>query len=100
MISLSQQQKMLQKLSPQQIQLMRLLQVPIVSLEQAIKEEIERNPLLEDDEDSTESFAPNEEEMIYDEESYSTEEQNHFLDHYDDYMDDYQSYKEKIDTDY
>ena len=99
MISLSQQQKMLQKLSPQQIQLMRLLQVPIVSLEQAIKEEIERNPLLEDDEDSTESFAPNEEEMIYDEESYSTEEQNHFLDHYDDYMDDYQSYKEKIDTD-
>ena len=99
MISLSQQQKMLQKLSPQQIQLMRLLQVPIVSLEQAIKEEIERNPLLEDDEDSTECFAPNEEEMIYDEESYSTEEQNHFLDHYDDYMDDYQSYKEKIDTD-
>ena len=35
---------MLQKLSPQQIQLMRLLQVPIVSLEQAIKEDIERNP--------------------------------------------------------
>ena len=90
---------MLQRLSPQQIQLMRLLQVPIVSLEQAIKEEIERNPLLEDDEDSTESFAANDEETIYDEESYSNEEQNHFLDHYDDYMDDYQSYREKIDSD-
>ncbi|MBR7168313.1 MAG: RNA polymerase factor sigma-54 [Bacteroidales bacterium] len=90
---------MLQRLSPQQIQLMRLLQVPIVSLEQAIKEEIERNPLLEDDEDSTESFAANDEETIYDEESYSNEEQNHFLDHYDDYMDDYQSYREKIDYD-
>ena len=99
MISLSLQQKMLQRLSPQQIQLMRLLQVPIVSLEQAIKEEIERNPLLEDDEDSTESFAANDEETIYDEESYSNEEQNHFLDHYDDYMDDYQSYREKIDSD-
>lgn len=90
---------MLQRLSPQQIQLMRLLQVPIVSLEQTIKEEIERNPLLEDDEDSTESFAANDEETIYDEESYSNEEQNHFLDHYDDYMDDYQSYREKIDSD-
>lgn len=99
MISLSLQQKMLQRLSPQQIQLMRLLQVPIVSLEQTIKEEIERNPLLEDDEDSTESFAANDEETIYDEESYSNEEQNHFLDHYDDYMDDYQSYREKIDSD-
>lgn len=99
MISLSLQQKMLQRLSPQQIQLMRLLQVPIVSLEQTIKEEIERNPLLEDDEDSTESFAANDEETIYDEESYSNEEQNHFLDHYDDYMDDYQSYREKIDYD-
>ena len=99
MISLSLQQKMLQRLSPQQIQLMRLLQVPIVSLEQTIKEEIERNPLWEDDEDSTESFAANDEETIYDEESYSNEEQNHFLDHYDDYMDDYQSYREKIDYD-
>ena len=100
MISLSQQQKMLQKLSPQQIQLMRLLQVPIVSLEQAIKEEIERNPLLEDDEDTTESFASNNEETIYDEESYTYEEENDFPDHYDDdEMDDYRMYKEKIDSD-
>ena len=51
MISLSQELKIQQKLTPQQIQILRLLQVPIVSLEQTIKEEIERNPLLEDDSD-------------------------------------------------
>ena len=43
------QQKLLQKLSPQQIQLMRLLQVPTVMLEQRIKQEIEENPALEED---------------------------------------------------
>jgi RNA polymerase sigma-54 factor len=42
------QQKLLQKLSPQQIQLMKLLQVPTVLLEQRIKEEIEENPALEE----------------------------------------------------
>ena len=42
------QQKLLQKLSPQQIQLMKLLQVPTASLEQRIKEEIEINPALEE----------------------------------------------------
>ncbi|MBR1549383.1 MAG: RNA polymerase factor sigma-54 [Bacteroidales bacterium] len=44
-----QQQQLQQKLSPQQIQLMRLLQLPVTDLEQAIKEEIEKNPLLEAD---------------------------------------------------
>ena len=34
-------QKLLQKLSPQQIQLMKLLQVPTANLEQRIKEELE-----------------------------------------------------------
>ena len=42
-----QRQQLQQKLSPQQIQLMRLLQLPVTDLEQAIKEEIEKNPLLE-----------------------------------------------------
>ena len=40
--------KLLQKLSPQQIQLMKLLQVPTAALEQRIKEEIEANPALEE----------------------------------------------------
>ena len=41
-------QKLLQKLSPQQIQLMKLLQVPTDQLEQRIKEELEANPALEE----------------------------------------------------
>lgn len=44
-------QKLLQKLSPQQIQLMKLLQVPTASLEQRIKEELENNPALEEGQD-------------------------------------------------
>ena len=40
--------KLLQKLSPQQIQLMKLLQVPTVELEQRIKQEIEENPALDE----------------------------------------------------
>jgi len=43
------QQKLLQKLSPQQIQFIKLLQVPTVSLDARIKEELEENPALEDD---------------------------------------------------
>ncbi len=46
------QQKLLQKLSPQQIQLMKLLQVPTIELEQRIKEELESNPALEEGRES------------------------------------------------
>jgi RNA polymerase sigma-54 factor len=41
------EQKLQQKLSPQQIQLMKLLQVPTALLDQRIKEEMEINPALE-----------------------------------------------------
>ena len=47
MLKQSQQQKLLQRLSPQQIQLMKLLQVPTVNLEERIKDEMEENPALE-----------------------------------------------------
>lgn len=49
MLSQRLQQKLLQKLSPQQILLMKLLQIPTVGLEQRIKQEIEDNPALEVD---------------------------------------------------
>ena len=49
------QQKLLQKLSPQQILLMKLLQIPTIALEQRIKQELEENPALEDIEDITET---------------------------------------------
>src|SRR5690606_19976739 len=45
------QQRLLQKLSPQQIQLMKLLQVPTAYLDERIKEELEENPALEQAED-------------------------------------------------
>src|SRR5690625_334241 len=48
MLRQSLSQKMTQKLSPQQIQLMKLLQIPTLALEQRIKEELESNPALEE----------------------------------------------------
>jgi RNA polymerase sigma-54 factor len=54
------QQRLLQKLSPQQIQLMKLLQVPTANLEERIKEELEENPALEVGEDGHEDTVPEE----------------------------------------
>lgn len=45
------QQRLLQKLSPQQIQLMKLLQMPTANIEERIKEELEENPALEESKD-------------------------------------------------
>jgi RNA polymerase sigma-54 factor len=56
-LSQSLQHKLLQKLSPQQIQLMKLLQVPTANLEERIKEELEENPALELDEEKHEDGA-------------------------------------------
>ncbi|MCX6234943.1 MAG: RNA polymerase factor sigma-54 [Bacteroidetes bacterium] len=54
------QQKLLQKLSPQQILLMKLLQIPTVALEQRIKQEIEENPALDETLDTADSEEENE----------------------------------------
>jgi RNA polymerase sigma-54 factor len=45
------QQKLLQKLSPQQIQMIKLLEIPAMQLEQRIKKEMEENPVLEEGDD-------------------------------------------------
>lgn len=50
------QQKLVQKLSPQQIQLIKLLEVPTIQLEQRIKKEIEENPVLEEGRDEEEKY--------------------------------------------
>ena len=39
--------KLSQKLSPQQIQLMKLIQLPTQAFEQRLKQEMEENPALE-----------------------------------------------------
>mgnify|MGYP001261028901 FL=1 len=53
-------QKLEQRLSPQQIQLMKLLQVPTMELDQRIKQEIEENPALEEGKDLEDDDFSNE----------------------------------------
>jgi RNA polymerase sigma-54 factor len=48
--------KLSQKLSPQQIQLMKLIQLPTQAFEQRIAQELEENPALEGGKDETDSF--------------------------------------------
>lgn len=61
MLNLKLQQKLLQKLSPQQILVMKLLQIPSIALEQRIKQEIEENPALEELSDTDDTFDDNDE---------------------------------------
>ena len=64
-------QKLLQKLSPQQIQLMKLLQVPTAQLEQRIKEELEINPALEEGDDmGNDDIESNAEDPEFENENY------------------------------
>ncbi len=67
-----------QKLSPQQIQLMKLLQLPTTAIEQRIQEELEGNPVLEASEDYEEPFAQSEETPT--DESFEEEADNDFRD--------------------
>lgn len=61
-MALSQRQLLLQqqKLSPQQIQMIKLLELPATLLEQRIKQEIEQNIVLEEDHSEQEGEEPKE----------------------------------------
>ncbi|HAF30369.1 MAG TPA: RNA polymerase sigma-54 factor [Bacteroidales bacterium] len=63
MLRQSLQQKLLQKLSPQQIQMIKLLEIPTIQLEQRIKKELEENPVLEEGSELDEFQDNNEEEI-------------------------------------
>jgi RNA polymerase sigma-54 factor len=56
MLRQSLQQKLLQKLSPQQIQLMKLIQLPTLAFEQRLKQELEENPALESGKEIDDEF--------------------------------------------
>ncbi len=56
MLKQSLQYKLLQKLSPQQIQLMKLIQLPTQAFEQRLKQELEENPALESGKEKNEEF--------------------------------------------
>jgi RNA polymerase sigma-54 factor len=58
------QQKLLQKLSPQQIQMIKLLEVPTLQIEQRIKKELEENPALEEGQDEEDIPSDTEEEQL------------------------------------
>jgi len=82
MLKQSLDQKLLQKLSPQQIQMIKLLEIPTLQLEQRIKHEIEENPVLEEGENQDE-IAEND----YDsEEETNTSGEDEFS--FDDYLND------------
>lgn len=51
--------KLSQKLSPQQIQLMKLIQLPTQAFEQRIKQELEENPALEGGKEAQEDYDDN-----------------------------------------
>jgi len=91
MLKQSLSQKLLQKLSPQQIQLMKLLQVPTAELEQRLKEEMELNPALEEgaeeDEKPEEEFGEKDEFENENDDSRNDFDINDYLD------DDMPSYK-------
>jgi RNA polymerase sigma-54 factor len=87
--------KLSQKLSPQQIQLMKLIQLPTQAFEQRIKQELEENPALdtgkeEKDEDKMDEFD-NSEDDYNDNEEINTEDIN--IDEYlsDDDVPDYRT---------
>jgi len=77
-------QKLEQRLSPQQIQLMKLLQVPTLELDQRIKQELEENPALEegndneaddyDNDDQEDDFDDNNDDLDFDISDYIDEE--------------------------
>lgn len=72
------QQKLLQKLSPQQIQVIKLLEIPTMQLEQRIKRELEDNPTLEEginyDEETPQEEGPNEDMANSNDDEFSLED--------------------------
>ncbi|MEL6122140.1 MAG: RNA polymerase factor sigma-54 [Bacteroidota bacterium] len=98
MLKQSLSQRMVQKLSPQQIQLMKLLQIPTATLDQRIKEELESNPALEESEDFDNVFDSSE-EGFGDEDGGSEEDTFELDDYLKEYIeDDPISYKLKGDS--
>ena len=68
--------KLSQKLSPQQIQLMKLIQLPTQAFEQRLKQELEENPALENGKADTESEFDDTFDDTTDSESISAEDIN------------------------
>jgi RNA polymerase sigma-54 factor len=81
------QQRLLQKLSPQQIQMIKLLEVPTLQMEQRIKKELEENPALEEGPEEDEPL-PGEAEAEGEEERVDEKDKDKDEFTIDDYIDD------------
>jgi len=66
--------KLSQKLSPQQIQLMKLIQLPTQAFEQRLKQEMEENPALEGGKDEPENYDDTYDEFDNSDDSYDDSE--------------------------
>src|SRR5574343_65215 len=84
-------QKLEQRLSPQQIQLMKLLQVPTMELDQRIKQEIEENPALEEGADVKEEEYDNDDDFDDDYDSDSDDQDFDISDYIDEEGSDYKT---------
>lgn len=94
MLSQSQHLKLKALISPQQIQFIKLLQIPTATLEARIKEELETNPALEDEDTSLESSTEVENEYAdLDKDPNEKQKEDDF--NLDDYLQDEYSYREK-----
>jgi len=88
------QLKLAQKLSPQQIQLMKLIQLPTQAFEQRIRQELEENPALEKGKEALESDVNDDfEDDLYDNDSQEIDAQDVNIDDYlsDDEIPDYKT---------
>ncbi|MFT7419500.1 MAG: RNA polymerase sigma-54 factor [Arcticibacterium sp.] len=97
MQKLSLNQSLQQRLSPQQIQFIKLLQIPTAELNQRIEEELEINPALEE---GMEANEKTQEEEEYQEGEYASDD---YKDDYDEYSDDFSDFesldnREKVDV--
>ena len=98
MLKNSLQFKLSQKLSPQQIQLMKLIQLPIQAFEQRLEEELVENPALENGSEETENFE--EDYNDHDSDDYDDDHDNERIDAEDINIDDYLSNDETPDYKY
>ncbi len=85
MLNISLQHKMMMKLSPQQVQYLKMLQLPTLALEQKIKAELEMNPLLEEGMDEEMELQNQEQEAAADDQAEQKTEDDYTI---DDYMND------------
>ncbi|MDR1653808.1 MAG: RNA polymerase factor sigma-54 [Prevotellaceae bacterium] len=110
------QQKLQQKLSPSQLQTIRLIEVPMLELEERVRQELEENPALDEvyenlydspdtedpaknDNDDEDMSLPDDEQYIYNEgvpENYEFNISDYDYSNYDQMDDDIPAYRLKI----